>query len=51
MVCQFEYIEKKRLTWIFPLSGLAMVGMALITLSVQTIKTAMANPAKSLNTE
>lgn len=37
--------------WIFPLSGLAMIGMALITLSVQTIKTARANPAKSLNTE
>jgi putative ABC transport system permease protein len=37
--------------WIFPLSGIAMIAMALITLSVQTIKTAMANPAKSLNTE
>jgi ABC-type antimicrobial peptide transport system permease subunit len=37
--------------WIFPLSGIVMIGMALITLSVQTIKTATANPAKSLNTE
>jgi putative ABC transport system permease protein len=37
--------------WIFPLSGLVMICMALITLSVQTIKTATANPAKSLNTE
>ena len=37
--------------WIFPLSGLAMIGMALITLSVQTVKTARANPTKSLNTE
>lgn len=37
--------------WVFPLSGLVMICMALITLSVQTIKTATANPAKSLNTE
>jgi hypothetical protein len=37
--------------WIFPLSGLVMIGMSLITLSVQTIKTAMASPARSLNTE
>jgi putative ABC transport system permease protein len=37
--------------WIFPLSGLVMICMALVTLSVQTIKTATANPAKSLNTE
>jgi ABC-type antimicrobial peptide transport system permease subunit len=37
--------------WIFPLSGLVMIGIALITLSVQTIKTATANPARSLNTE
>ena len=37
--------------WIFPLSGLVMISLALITLSVQTIKTATANPARSLNTE
>ena len=37
--------------WIFPLSGLVMIVLALITLSVQTIKTATANPARSLNTE
>jgi hypothetical protein len=32
-------------------SGLGMIIIALITLSVQTIRTAMANPVKSLNTE
>lgn len=37
--------------WIFPLSGLVMIILALITLSVQTIKTATANPARSLHTE
>lgn len=37
--------------WIFPLSGLVMIVLAFITLSVQTIKTATANPARSLNTE
>jgi putative ABC transport system permease protein len=37
--------------WIFLASGLGMIVMALITLSAQTIRTAMANPVKSLNTE
>jgi ABC-type antimicrobial peptide transport system permease subunit len=37
--------------WIFPFSGLVMIALALMTLSVQTIKTATANPARSLNTE
>ncbi|MEP6749724.1 MAG: ABC transporter permease [Bacteroidota bacterium] len=37
--------------WIFALSGLAMVVAAIITLSVQTIKTAVGNPVKSLRTE
>lgn len=37
--------------WIFLLSGLAMILIALITLSMQTIKTAMANPVKSLRAE
>jgi putative ABC transport system permease protein len=37
--------------WIFALCGLAMLLIALITLSIQTIKAAMANPMKSLRTE
>jgi predicted permease len=37
--------------WIFALSGLLMLLGALITLSFQTIRSAMANPAKSLRTE
>jgi hypothetical protein len=37
--------------WIFGLSGLAMLAAALITLSLQTIKTATANPAQRLRTE
>ncbi len=37
--------------WIFLLSGLGMLLMALITLSVRTIKAAIENPVKSLRTE
>jgi len=37
--------------WIFVLSGLTMVLIAIITLSIQTLKTALANPVKSLRTE
>jgi len=37
--------------WIFALSGMAMLVAAFITLSLQTIKTATANPVKSLRTE
>ena len=37
--------------WIFVLCGVAMLLIALITLSIQTIKAAMANPVKSLRTE
>jgi len=37
--------------WIFALSGLLMLLGALITLSFQTIRSAMANPVKSLRTE
>jgi len=37
--------------WIFLASGLGMIVIALITLSAQTIRTAIANPVKSLNTE
>lgn len=37
--------------WIFALCGFAMLLIALITLSIQTIKAAIANPVKSLRTE
>jgi len=37
--------------WIFGITGMAMVVIALLTLSVQTIKSATANPVKSLRTE
>jgi ABC-type antimicrobial peptide transport system permease subunit len=37
--------------WVFALCGFAMLLVALITLSIQTIKAAMINPAKSLRTE
>jgi len=37
--------------WIFLLSGVFMIAAAIITLSIQTIKAAIANPVKSLRTE
>jgi len=37
--------------WLFALSGLAMLVLALITLSIHTIRAAMANPVKSLSTD
>ncbi|TKK68267.1 FtsX-like permease family protein [Ilyomonas limi] len=37
--------------WVFIVSGSAMLLIALITLSIQTIKAATANPVKSLRTE
>ncbi|HVU55238.1 MAG TPA: ABC transporter permease [Puia sp.] len=37
--------------WIFVLTGLATLIVALITISFQSIKAALANPAKSLRTE
>ena len=37
--------------WLFAACGLLMLAAALITLSIQTIKTATANPVKSLRTE
>lgn len=37
--------------WIFLVSGFGMITIALITLSVQTIRAAIANPVKSLRTE
>ncbi len=37
--------------WIYLLSGLAMLGIALLTLGIQTVRAANANPVKSLRTE
>jgi putative ABC transport system permease protein len=37
--------------WIFALAGLAALVIAVITLSFQAIKAALANPVKSLRTE
>jgi ABC-type antimicrobial peptide transport system permease subunit len=37
--------------WIFGVAGLSMILVAIITLSFQTIKAAIANPVKSLRTE
>ena len=37
--------------WIFALGGLAMLTIALLTLSIQTLRSANANPVKSLRTE
>jgi putative ABC transport system permease protein len=37
--------------WVFPLAGIAALGIALLTVSVQAIKAALANPVKSLRTE
>ena len=37
--------------WVFALAGLLTIGIALITVSFQAIKAAIANPVKSLRTE
>jgi putative ABC transport system permease protein len=37
--------------WLFLMSGIGMIVIALITLSVQTMRTAMANPVTSLRSE
>jgi len=37
--------------WVFPLSGGAMIVIALLTMSVRTIRSALANPVNSLRTE
>ncbi len=37
--------------WVFALCGFSMLMIALITLSIQTIKAALSNPVKSLRTE
>jgi hypothetical protein len=37
--------------WVFAVSGLALLIIAVITLSAQTIRTATSNPVKSLRNE
>jgi ABC-type antimicrobial peptide transport system permease subunit len=37
--------------WVFLVSGILMIFIALLTLSIQTIRSAIANPVKSLRTE
>ena len=37
--------------WVFIIAGLAAIGIALVTVSFQAIKAAVANPVKSLRTE
>jgi putative ABC transport system permease protein len=37
--------------WIFALSGISMFVIAFLTLSIQTIRSAVVNPVKSLRTE
>ncbi|WP_332368535.1 ABC transporter permease [Spirosoma telluris] len=37
--------------WVFALAGLLAVGIALLTVSVQSIKAALMNPMKSLRSE
>lgn len=47
-----NYAYKTNMSWwVFAISGLSMLVIALITLSMQTIKAARANPVKSLRTE
>jgi putative ABC transport system permease protein len=37
--------------WVFALAGLLTIGVALVTVSYQTIKAALINPIKSLRSE
>jgi putative ABC transport system permease protein len=37
--------------WVFALTGIAIIGIVLFTISFQAIKAAIANPVKSLRTE
>ena len=47
-----DYLHKIALTWdIFIFSGLISVAIALLTISYQSVRAALANPANSLRTE
>ncbi|MBL7698540.1 MAG: ABC transporter permease [Chitinophagaceae bacterium] len=47
-----NYAYKVELSWwMFVIAGLVAIGIAMLTISVQAIKAALANPVKSLRTE
>jgi putative ABC transport system permease protein len=47
-----EYAYHIKVTWwVFALAGILATGIALLTISYQAIKTALANPVKSLRSE
>jgi putative ABC transport system permease protein len=46
----FEY-KTEMSVWVFAVSGLALLSIAVVTLSAQTIRTATLNPVKSLRNE
>ncbi|RMB57122.1 FtsX-like permease family protein [Dokdonia sinensis] len=47
-----DYAYKTEMSWwVFALSGIAMVVVALVIMSIRTISTAMKNPVESLKTE
>lgn len=47
-----EFAYRTKLSWwIFGIAGLSVVSIAILTVSFQSLKTAMANPIKSLKTE
>jgi len=47
-----EFVYKTEMSWwVFVVSGFSLLFLALLTLSIRTIKTAIANPVKSLRTE
>jgi putative ABC transport system permease protein len=37
--------------WMFAIAGVAAIGVALLTISLQAVRAAVANPVKSLKTE
>lgn len=47
-----NYAYKTNMSWwVFALSGLLMVTLAIVTLSIRTVRAAMANPVKALRSE
>jgi putative ABC transport system permease protein len=47
-----EFVYKTEMSWwVFAVSGFSLLFLALLTLSIRTIETAMANPVKSLRNE
>ena len=47
-----DYAYRVRIEWwVFVLTGVTMIGLALLTVGFQAIKAAIANPVKSLRAE